>query len=113
MRAHYDARTIVVYQGVLTRQALRAKRFVAPFSFNRMTWIKPSFLWLMHRSNWARKSGQERHPTGPQDGGTCARRAGRESPEAAPAGACIPAARGRRETPAHRHVNKSPEFLLR
>ncbi|MGW1086997.1 DUF4291 family protein [Streptomyces sp. NPDC002596] len=78
-----------------------------------MTWIKPSFLWLMHRSNWAQKSGQERHPTGPQDGGTCARRAGRESPAAAATGACIPAARGRRETPAHRHVNKLPEFLLR
>lgn len=25
-----------------------------------MTWIKPSFMWLMHRSNWARKPGQER-----------------------------------------------------
>ena len=25
-----------------------------------MTWIKPSFLWLMHRSNWAQKCGQER-----------------------------------------------------
>jgi len=25
-----------------------------------MTWIKPSFLWLMHRSNWAQKPGQER-----------------------------------------------------
>jgi hypothetical protein len=25
-----------------------------------MTWIKPSFLWLMHRSNWGQKSGQER-----------------------------------------------------
>jgi hypothetical protein len=24
-----------------------------------MTWIKPSFLWLMARSNWARKPGQE------------------------------------------------------
>ena len=24
-----------------------------------MTWIKPSFLWLMHRSNWGQKSGQE------------------------------------------------------
>jgi hypothetical protein len=33
---------------------------VAPFSLNRMTWIKPSLLWLMHRSTWARKSGQER-----------------------------------------------------
>jgi hypothetical protein len=25
-----------------------------------MTWIKPSFLWLMHRSNWGHKRGQER-----------------------------------------------------
>src|SRR5262249_41019887 len=25
----------------------------------RMTWIKPSFLWMMERSNWARKPGQE------------------------------------------------------
>ena len=25
-----------------------------------MTWIKPSFLWLMHRSKWGQKSGQER-----------------------------------------------------
>src|SRR2546423_9552584 len=25
-----------------------------------MTWIKPSFLWLMHRSNWGKRSGQER-----------------------------------------------------
>ena len=25
-----------------------------------MTWIKPSFLWLMHRSNWSQKTGQER-----------------------------------------------------
>ncbi len=25
-----------------------------------MTWIKPSFLWLIHRSNWARRPGQER-----------------------------------------------------
>ena len=24
-----------------------------------MTWIKPSFLWLMERSNWGRKAGQE------------------------------------------------------
>lgn len=24
-----------------------------------MTWIKPSFLWMMERSNWGLKSGQE------------------------------------------------------
>jgi uncharacterized protein DUF4291 len=25
-----------------------------------MTWIKPSFCWMMYRSGWARKEGQER-----------------------------------------------------
>ncbi|MFD3469012.1 DUF4291 domain-containing protein [Streptomyces sp. NPDC058682] len=63
IRADYDARTIVVYQAypsAIADAALRAGRFVTPFSFQRMTWIKPSFLWLMHRSNWARKPGQER-----------------------------------------------------
>lgn len=37
---------------------MKAGTFVAPFSFGRMTWIKPSFLWLMERSNW-QKTGQE------------------------------------------------------
>lgn len=62
IRAEYDARSIVVYQAyspAIANAAVRAGRFVSPFSFNRMTWIKPSFLWLMERSNWARKSGQE------------------------------------------------------
>ena len=40
--------------------ALAAATFVPPFSFGRMTWIKPSFLWLMHRSRWGHKPGQER-----------------------------------------------------
>ncbi|WP_405851338.1 DUF4291 domain-containing protein [Streptomyces sp. NBC_00090] len=63
IRADYDAHTIVVYQAyapAIADAALRAGRFVAPFSFRRMTWIKPSLMWLMHRSNWARKPGQER-----------------------------------------------------
>jgi hypothetical protein len=63
IRADYDAGTIVVYQAyapVVADAALAAGRFVPPFSFTRMTWIKPSLLWLMHRSNWARKPGQER-----------------------------------------------------
>jgi hypothetical protein len=33
---------------------------VSPFKIDRMTWIKPSFLWMMHRSGWATKSDQER-----------------------------------------------------
>jgi hypothetical protein len=63
IRADFDATTIVVYQAYprpIADAALAAGTFVAPFSFTRMTWIKPSLLWLMHRSNWARKPGQER-----------------------------------------------------
>ena len=63
IRADYDRDTIVIYQAyspAIADAALAAGRFVAPFSFRRMTWVKPSFLWLMHRSNWGRKSGQER-----------------------------------------------------
>jgi len=63
IRADHDRDTIVVYQAYSTaiaEPALRAQRFVPPFSFSRMTWIKPSFLWLMHRSNWGHKPGQER-----------------------------------------------------
>jgi hypothetical protein len=63
IRADHDRETIVVYQAyapAIAEAALAAQRFVPPFSFGRMTWIKPSFLWLMHRSNWGRKAGQER-----------------------------------------------------
>jgi hypothetical protein len=63
IRADYDDRTIVVYQAYAPATAansVAAGRFVEPFSRGRMTWIKPSFRWLMHRSNWARKPGQER-----------------------------------------------------
>jgi hypothetical protein len=62
IRAAFDRETIVMYQAYAPRiaeAALEAQRFVPPFSFHRMTWIKPSFLWLMHRSNWGQKSGQE------------------------------------------------------
>lgn len=63
IRADFDDTTITVYQAYghrIADAALAAGTFVAPFSFGRMTWIKPSLLWLMHRSDWARKSGQER-----------------------------------------------------
>ncbi len=62
IRASYDHNSIVVYQAyskAIALPALRNNRFVAPFSFTRMTWIKPSFLWLMERSNWGLKSAQE------------------------------------------------------
>ena len=63
IRASYDASSIVIYQAyndAIADAALKAQRFVSPFSMRRMTWIKPSFLWLMHRSSWAKKAGQTR-----------------------------------------------------
>jgi hypothetical protein len=63
IRAAYNARTITVYQAYrpeIADPAVRAGTFVPPFSHDRMTWIKPSFGWMMHRSGWAAKPGQER-----------------------------------------------------
>lgn len=48
------------YSPAIAEAAVKNGTFMAPFSFNRMTWIKPSFLWIMERSGWASKSGQER-----------------------------------------------------
>src|SRR4051794_36797938 len=62
IRADYDADTIVVYQAyraAIAIPAIKQQRFVPPFSLNRMTWIKPSFLWMMERCGWAQKAGQE------------------------------------------------------
>lgn len=63
IRARFDARCIVVYQAynhAIADAALAAQRFVAPFSVTRMTWVKPSFLWMMERCGWATKPNQER-----------------------------------------------------
>lgn len=46
------------YADAIARPAVEQQTFVSPFSFNRMTWIKPSFFWLMHRSHWGQKSNQ-------------------------------------------------------
>lgn len=63
IRATFDQTTITVYQAYspsIAEPALRAQQFVAPFSLSRYTWIKPSFLWMMYRSDWAQSAGQER-----------------------------------------------------
>jgi hypothetical protein len=63
VRAHHDAETLVVYQAYspsIAEPALAAGTFVAPFRRERMTWIKPSFLWMMYRCGWATKPDQER-----------------------------------------------------
>ncbi len=62
IRAEFDTKTITVYQAYnkqIAVPAIKNNKFEKPFSFTRMTWIKPSFLWLMERSNWGNKSNQE------------------------------------------------------
>ncbi|PSL00658.1 uncharacterized protein DUF4291 [Murinocardiopsis flavida] len=61
--ACYDDATITVYQAYppeIADPAVEAGTFVAPFSMGRMTWIKPSFNWMMYRSGHATKEGQTR-----------------------------------------------------
>jgi len=60
--AHYDADTIVVYQAYrpsIGEYAIRSGAFGGDFSYSRMSWIKPNFLWMMFRSGWGTKDGQE------------------------------------------------------
>ncbi|MEU2667141.1 DUF4291 domain-containing protein [Micromonospora sp. NBC_01740] len=63
VRARFTADTVTVYQAYppeIARPALAAGRFVPPFKRERMTWIKPSFRWMMYRCGWGTKPGQER-----------------------------------------------------
>ncbi|MDG4801269.1 DUF4291 domain-containing protein [Micromonospora sp. WMMD980] len=63
IRAAFTDDTVTVYQAYppeIAGAALAAGRFVPPFKRERMTWIKPSFRWMMYRCGWALKPGQER-----------------------------------------------------
>lgn len=58
IRAAYNDSTIRVYQAYseqIADAALRAGKFVSPFKLSRMTWIKPSFLWMMYRCGYSYK----------------------------------------------------------
>ncbi|MDX2282359.1 MAG: DUF4291 domain-containing protein [Saprospiraceae bacterium] len=63
IRAVYDHHTITVYQAYnkqIADLAVKHQKFVSPpFKMERVTWIKPSFLWMMYRSGWATKPDQE------------------------------------------------------
>lgn len=63
IRASYDRDFLTVYQAYkeeIARPALENQSFASsPFKKGRMTWIKPSFLWMMYRSGWATKMDQE------------------------------------------------------
>mgnify|MGYP001025106210 FL=1 len=60
--AQYNNQWIRVYQAynsIIAKEAVALQTFGESFHINRMTWIKPSFLWLMYRSNWGTKKNQE------------------------------------------------------
>lgn len=62
--AHQTADEIVVYQAYNHQIADFAiqNQYLGgdAFSYNRMSWIKPNFLWMMYRCGWAQKENQER-----------------------------------------------------
>jgi hypothetical protein len=60
--AAYDSQGIFVYQAFkpsITEEALRKGTFGKGFNLERMTWIKPSFGWMLYRSGYATKHRQE------------------------------------------------------
>jgi Domain of unknown function (DUF4291) len=65
IRGVYNDEVIRVYQAysnAIGAAALQKGTFVSPpFKFDRVTWIKPSFLWMMYRCGWGYKDpNQER-----------------------------------------------------
>lgn len=61
--AFYDETTIRIYQAYsnkIANEVVQLGRFGDSFNMDRMTWIKPSFLWMMYRAGWGTKIGQER-----------------------------------------------------
>ncbi|MCM1325412.1 MAG: DUF4291 domain-containing protein [Bacteroidales bacterium] len=62
IRAVYTDNTIRVYQAynkIIAKEAVEKGTFGSNFKRDRMTWIKPSFLWMMYRCGWAAKDNQE------------------------------------------------------
>jgi hypothetical protein len=61
--AQFDDKSVIVYQAfnaTIADYAVQNQRFGGPeYDFERMTWIKPSFLWMMYYSGWARRENQE------------------------------------------------------
>jgi hypothetical protein len=60
--AQYDADSVIVYQSyrpAIGHFAAQHGYFGGDFKLSRMTWIKPNFLWMMYRSGWGTKEGQE------------------------------------------------------
>ncbi|KAL8828414.1 MAG: hypothetical protein Q9170_006613 [Blastenia crenularia] len=66
IRAKYDASTITVYQAYSAAIAIPAVKeqklnASATFKSDRMTWIKPSWSWMMYRSGYSFKDPNQSH----------------------------------------------------
>lgn len=61
--AQYCDEHIIIYQAFkdsIAEYAVKHQRFGGiDYDFDRMTWLKPSFLWMMYYSGWANKENQE------------------------------------------------------
>lgn len=60
--AQFDDEAVVVYQAyraAIGHFAARNGFFGGEFGYGRMSWIKPGFLWMAHRSGWGTKPDQE------------------------------------------------------
>ena len=60
--AQFDEESIFVYQSYrpeIGEFAAKNQFFGGAFSYSRMSWIKPNFLWMMYRNGWGTKQGQE------------------------------------------------------
>lgn len=64
--AQYNQECILLYQAfcpAIANAAILHQDFVTNnpgFDPGRMTWVKPNFLWMMFRSDWAQKKNQEK-----------------------------------------------------
>ncbi|QKW07098.1 DUF4291 domain-containing protein [Streptomyces sp. NA04227] len=62
IRAVHTESTVTVYQAYapgIGVPAAREGHFPSSWQRDRMTWIKPSFLWMMYRCGWGTKERQE------------------------------------------------------
>jgi hypothetical protein len=59
-----NGESIIVYQAFnpnIANYAIKNQKFGGEhYSFTRMSWIKPGFLWMMYRAGWASKDHQQR-----------------------------------------------------
>lgn len=66
IRAHYDDTTITVYQAYSASIAIPAVKHQklsasSSFSTSRMTWIKPSWAWMLYRAGYSYKDSRQAH----------------------------------------------------